>query len=169
MMVEKCYPDFCVNSVWDLTNEFYKNNNIKAVIFDIDNTLVTHTTKEPPEDVLKYFELLKANNIKYAIASNNNKQRVETFCKDLNVPYIYRAFKPRKAPLKKLAKYFDVPNQNICLVGDQLFTDMLGANRMGFVSVVVTALGENETGFVSFKRVFEKMIMKKYLKIKNQK
>ena len=65
MMVEKCYPDFCVNSVWDLTNEFYKNNNIKAVIFDIDNTLVTHTTKEPPEDVLKYFELLKANNIKF--------------------------------------------------------------------------------------------------------
>ena len=167
-MIEKCFPDYCVNSVWDLGNDFYKSNNIKAVIFDIDNTLVTHTTATPPEDVLEYFEFLKTNGIKYAIASNNNRQRVVAFCKDLNVPYIYRALKPRKAPLKKLAKYFDVPNENICLVGDQLFTDMLGANRMGFVSVVVTALGENETGFVSFKRIFEKMIMKKYLNEKNR-
>jgi len=162
-MIEKCYPKYCVNSIWDLTEEFYKDNNIKAVIFDIDNTLVTHTTKVPPKDVLEYFDFLKVNDIRYGIVSNNNKKRVEAFCKDLNVPYIYRAFKPRKAPLKKLQKEFDVPSQNICLVGDQLFTDMLGANRMGFVSVVVTALGENETGFVSFKRVFEKLIMKKYL------
>ena len=162
-MLKKCYPKYCVNSVWDLTLEFYQKNNIKAVIFDIDNTLVTHTTPEPPKDLLQYFEILQSNGIKYAIASNNSKNRVETFCKNLNVPYIYRAFKPRKAPLKKLAKLFCVPYQNICLVGDQLFTDILGANRMGFVSVVVTALGENETGFVSFKRVFEKMIMKKYL------
>ncbi len=161
-MIQKCYPKYCVNSIWDLTKEFYQSNNIKAVIFDIDNTLVTHTTPVPPKDVLDYFEFLKLNGIKYAIASNNSKSRVETFCKNLNVPYIYRAFKPRRAPLKKLAKQFDVPNQNICLVGDQLFTDMLGANRMGFVSVVVTALGKNETGFVSLKRVFEKMIMKKY-------
>ena len=161
-MIEKCYPKYCVNSIWDLTEEFYKNNNIKAVIFDIDNTLVTHTTKVPPKDVLEYFDFLKANAIRYGIVSNNNKKRVETFCKDLNVPYIYRAFKPRRAPLKKLMKEFNVPAQNICLVGDQLFTDMLGANRMGFVSVAVTALGKNETGFVSVKRVFEKMIMKKY-------
>ena len=87
-MLQKCYPKHCVNSIWDLTIEFYQSNNIKAVIFDIDNTLVTHTTPVPPEDVLRYFEFLKSNGIKYAIASNNSKSRVETFCKNLNVPYI---------------------------------------------------------------------------------
>ena len=61
-----------------------------------------------------------------------------------------------------MVKALDVPKENVCFVGDQVFTDMLGANRMGFVSVMVVALGENETGFVAFKRIFEKMVMNKY-------
>ncbi len=162
-MIKKCYPKYCVNSVWDLTKDFYQNNKIKAVIFDIDNTLVTHTTPVPSKDILDYFAFLNSNGIKYAIASNNSKKRVQMFCRELGVPYVYRAFKPRTAPLKRLAKQLAVPAKNICFVGDQIFTDMLGANKMGFVSVLVTALGKNETGFVSLKRVFEKMIIKKYL------
>ena len=161
-MIQKCYPDYCVESVRQLDEQFYKTNNIKAVIFDIDNILVTHTTATPPRDILDYFSRLEQWGIKFAIASNNKKQRVEHFCRNLGIPYVYRAYKPRRTPLKKLAAQLGTPCENICLVGDQLFTDMFGANRVGFVSVLVTALGENETGFVSFKRVFEKMIMKKY-------
>lgn len=161
-MIEKCYPDFCVTSVWQLDSEFYAKNDIKAVIFDIDNTLVSHKEMEPTEDVLKYFEFLKSQGIKYGIVSNNSAARVGSFCKNLGVPYAHRAFKPRKKHLKIVADSLGVDCKNICFVGDQVFTDMLGANRMGFVSVMVEALGENETGFVALKRVFEKMVMNKY-------
>lgn len=154
----------CVKTIYELDDQFYSANNIKAVIFDIDNTLVTHDTPTPPAELLEYFDKLEQWGLKYAIASNNKRSRVELFCKDLGVPYIHRAFKPRKAPLKKLVRYFDTDVSNVCLVGDQLFTDVYGANRMGFVSVLVTAVGEDETGFVSFKRIFERMLMKQYNK-----
>ncbi len=161
-MLEKCYPDFCVKSVWELDSKFYDENNIRAAIFDIDNTLVVHKEKEPTEEVLKYFEFLKSKGIKYAIVSNNKPERVDPFCKNLGIPYASNALKPRKKFLKKIAGELGTPCENICFVGDQVFTDILGANRMGFVSVNVEALGENETGFVAFKRIFEKMVMDKY-------
>ena len=167
-MIEKCYPDFCLGSIYDMDEAFLKENNIKAVIFDIDNTLVKHTEKKPNEKVLEYFSFLDSLGIKKAIISNNKKARVEFFCEGLNIPFAYRAYKPRKKPMAKLAGVLGVPAKNICFVGDQLFTDIFGANRMGFVSVAVTALGENETGFVAFKRIFENMIMKSYLKNKDK-
>ena len=163
-MIQKCYPKYCVKTIYELDRDFYSANNIKAVIFDIDNTLVTHDTPVPPSELLEYFEKLGQWGIKYAIASNNKRSRVELFSRDLGVPYIHRAFKPRKAPLKRLVRHFGIDAANVCLVGDQLFTDVYGANRMGFVSVLVTAVGEDETGFVSFKRVFERMLMKQYNK-----
>lgn len=167
-MIKKCYPDFCMDSVFSIDKDFYKKNNIKAVIFDIDNTLVKHTDKKPTKDVLEYFEFLDSIGVKKGIISNNKKERVELFCQGLDIPYEYRAFKPRKKPLKKLLSAFGVDAGSVLFVGDQLFTDIFGANRMGFVSVVVTAMGENETGFVAFKRIFENLIMKSYLKSKNK-
>lgn len=163
-MIEKCYPKYCVKSIYELDESFYISNGIKAVIFDIDNTLVTHDTPTPPVELLDYFAKLSQWGIKYAIASNNKRSRVETFCCNLGVPYIHRALKPLKRPLKRLQRYFGTDAGSVCLVGDQLFTDIFGANRMGFVSVLVTAVGEDETGFVSFKRVFERMLMKQYNK-----
>ena len=167
-MIKKCYPDFCMDSVFSIDKDFYKKNNIKAVIFDIDNTLVKHTDKKPTKEVLEYFAFLDSIGVKKGIISNNKKERVELFCQGLDIPYEYRAFKPRKKPLKKLLSAFGVDAGSVLFVGDQLFTDIFGANRMGFVSVVVTAMGENETGFVAFKRIFENLIMKSYLKSKNK-
>lgn len=159
-MIKKLLPDFTVKNVHVLDEKFYKDRGIKAVIFDIDNTLVAHTEPTPPEDVCEYFELLKKWGIKYSIVSNNTVERVDSFCKELGVPYYGKALKPRKKYLKKVVDEMGVFSKETALVGDQLFTDMWGANRMGFVSVLVTAVGEDETSFVSFKRRFEKKILK---------
>ena len=161
-MIEKCFPDFCISHISELDGDFYRANNIEAVIFDIDNTLVIHKELHPTDEVLKYFDFLKSRGIKYGIVSNNKKERVRPFCEGLGVPYAYRAIKPRKKHLKRIADELGVPHNRICFVGDQVFTDILGANRMGFVSVIVEALGENETGFVAFKRIFEHFVMNKY-------
>ena len=158
-MINKLLPDVMVKNVHCLDSEFYKKNNIKGVIFDIDNTLVAHTEPTPPEDVLEYFHLLKEWGIKYAIVSNNTHERVHSFCKDLGIPYYGKALKPRKKYLKKTASELGIKKNECALVGDQLFTDIFGGNRMGFLTVLVTAVGEDETGFVSFKRKFEKKIL----------
>lgn len=158
--MKKLLPDYCVANVSKLDEAFYKSNGIKAVVFDIDNTLVAHTEPVPPENVLEYFGFLKSIGIKYAIVSNNSMERVHSFCKDLDIPYYYKALKPRRKYLKKALSDLGISSGESALVGDQLFTDILGGNRMGMLSVMVTAVGEDETGFVSFKRKFERKILK---------
>ena len=160
-MTEKLLPDVTVKNVHMLDREFYEKNNIKGAIFDIDNTLVAHTEPTPPEDVLDYFEDLKNWGIKYAIVSNNSHERVHSFCKDLGVPYYSKALKPRKKYLKKTLGELGLKKEECALVGDQLFTDIFGGNRMGFLSVLVTAVGSDETIFVSFKRKLERKILEK--------
>ena len=168
-MFQKFYPHKMCKTVFDLDANFYSSNNIKAVIFDIDNTLVTHDTQVPPQEILDYFKNLTDMGIKVAIASNNHRKRVETFSKDTGYTYIWRAWKPFKKNLKRIAKEFAVAPCEICLVGDQIFTDIYGGLRMGFYTVLVTAVGENETKFVAFKRIFEKAVLKEYAKNHNEK
>ena len=163
-MFKRFYPDKTAENVFELDEKFYKQNGIRGVIFDIDNTLVTHPTITPPDEIKKYFEFLKNIGIKAAIVSNNYTERVEPFCKELNVPYIARAWKPFKKNLKTVLKEFSLKEKEVCLVGDQIFTDIYGGKRMKFFTVLVTAVGENETGFVAFKRIFEKMVMNEYFK-----
>ena len=157
--MKKLLPDICVANVAKLDESFYTANHIKAVVFDIDNTLVAHTEPEPPENVILYFDFLKSIGIKYAIVSNNTVERVESFCKNLGVPYYGKALKPRKKYLQKVLGEMNVTADESALIGDQLFTDILGGNRMGMYTVLVTAVGEDETDFVSFKRKFEKRIL----------
>lgn len=161
-MFERFYPHKTAKNVFELDADFYKNNGIKGVIFDIDNTLVTHDTVRPPREILDYFEFLNNMGIKYSIVSNNYKERVDLFCENLGIPYVARAWKPFKKNLKKICKLFNLSQSEVCLVGDQIFTDIYGGRRMKFYTVLVTAVGENETKFVAFKRIFEKAVMKEY-------
>lgn len=163
-MFEKFYPHITAQNVFELDEKFYTSNNIKGVIFDIDNTLVTHDTVKPTEEILSYFKFLENLGIKIAIASNNHKERVETFSKDLGYCYVPRAWKPFKKNLMRIKKEFNLPSDEICLVGDQIFTDIYGGRRMNFYTVLVTAVGKNETKFVAFKRVFEQAVMNEYHK-----
>jgi len=169
IMFEKFYPHCTAKNVFELNEEFYTSNNIKGVIFDIDNTLVTHDTQTPPKEILDYFKFLENLGIKYAIASNNYLERVESFSKDLGCTYVARAWKPFKKNLRRIMQEFELPSESICLVGDQIFTDIYGGLRMNFYTVLVTAVGKNETKFVAFKRIFEKAVMKEYLKKKAEK
>lgn len=161
-MMKKLLPDYTAANVDRLDKEFYEKNNIKAVVFDIDNTLVAHTEPKPPKNVTDYFCFLKSIGVKYAVVSNNKIDRVRSFCGDLGIPWYGKALKPRKKYIKKVFDEMGISPKYGCLVGDQLFTDIYGGNRMKLKTVLVTAVGEDETSFVSFKRRFEKRILMKY-------
>lgn len=152
-------PDFLIKDIYCIDINFLKEKNIKGIIFDIDNTLVGFTVAKPSERVIEFIKYLKKNNIKVSIASNNNKNRVGMFCDGLDVDYVWRAAKPLPFSLVKIAKRMNLKCKEIMLVGDQVFTDVWGANFLGMTSVMVDIIDTKETFTFKLKRALEKPIV----------
>ena len=152
-------PNYLLPSVFSIDDDFLEKNNVKAIIFDIDNTLVGFTVRYPTGEIKEYISSLINKGIKISIASNNNKERVSEFCKELNVNFIYRACKPLPFSLLKLCKNMGVKAKNTVLVGDQIYTDMLGANLCGMTSVMVDIIDTKENLTFKIKRALEKPVI----------
>ncbi len=154
-------PDYTYASVYDIEYDVLKEKGIKALIFDIDNTLASYDTTEPDEKLMSLFKRLISMEFKIYFLSNNNRSRVTTFAGGTEIPHRWRACKPLKVFIWRAMKQMKVTKDETALVGDQLFTDVLGANRTGVTSVLVQPVSlNNEDKFVAFKRRFEKMITK---------
>ncbi len=152
-------PDFLLKNVYSLTDEFLSKNHIKGIIFDIDNTLVGFTVEKPDERLKIFLNSLKQKGIKIAVASNNNRDRVSLFCEDLDIPFIWRACKPLPFSILKIARIMKLRCKHIALVGDQVFTDVWGANFCGMTSVMVDIIDTKETMLFKIKRALEKPII----------
>ena len=153
-------PDIFMDDIYTLDISGIKSKGIKAMIFDIDNTLVTYDDLHAPDYTRDFFAKLHGAGIKTYIISNNNKRRVKAFSDSMGEPYYAAALKPVKKYLKKACRNMGVSPENTALVGDQLFTDIYGGNRMGMLTILVKPISEKEVGFVKFKRNFERMILK---------
>lgn len=153
-------PDYFLKDVHCVDLDFLKSKNIKAVIFDIDNTLVGFTVAKPTPEIKEYIKTLTDNDIGVAIASNNNKERVSLFCEELNIPYSYRSCKPCGIVLKKLCKKMGVSPKYTALVGDQIYTDVWGANMCGMTSVLVDIIDTKENLTFRVKRALERPIVR---------
>ena len=165
-MFERFYPHKLAGNVFELGVDFYISQNIRGVIFDIDNTLVTHDTARPPKEIADYFRSLREAGIRCGVVSNNYAERVEPFCKDLGVPFISRAWKPFKKNLRAMQKTLSLDSKNICLVGDQIFTDTLGGNLFGVTTILLDPIKPESSARFKFKRRLERAVFKIY-KIKN--
>ena len=163
------YPNEYKDSVKDIDIEFLKRNNIKALILDVDNTLIDFY-RNITKGVAKWCEDLKKQGIKFCIVSNTNKKdKVEMVANELKIPYFYFAKKPFKCGLKKAIKLLDEKNENIAAVGDQIFTDVLGANRLKMFSILVKPIEEKDLLVTKIKRPLENLVINKYLKTKEVK
>ena len=159
-MFERLKPDMIINSIREFPLDKLVEMGIKGIVFDIDNTLVRASDKEPTLEVLELFDKLKGYGISYSIVSNNSIERVERFSKNLGVYYRHKALKPRRKYLRQAMNYMGTTPETTALVGDQLFTDIYGGNRMEFLTVFTLPLGESETRFVEFKRKLERLLLK---------
>lgn len=158
-------PKMQIKKITDITVEMLKDNNIKALILDSDNTLIT-LDKEPLEGIKEWINQIKQSGIKICIASNSIKhKKVEKVAKYLEIPYTYFSIKPTKLGLKRAKKILQVENnENIAEIGDQLFTDVLGANRMKMFSILTEPISEEKVKLNNLKRKLEKKILKKQAK-----
>lgn len=162
------YPNDYFKSVTDITYEYLNKNNIKGLILDVDNTLIDYDKNLSPE-IIKWVNELKKNNIKMFIVSNSNKKdKVAEVAKKLNLEYIYFGMKPLKRGFKIAKKKLELENEHIAAVGDQIFTDVIGANRMKMHSILVEPIKEKDILITLIKRPVENFIKKKYLKTKEE-
>lgn len=162
--LERFYPDFMYDSVHDIESDFFKKNNIRYVILDIDNTLVPYTVKTPTDKALSFLKRLDDEGIKYCFLSNNNEKRVELFNRDIGAMFRSRAKKPLLFGLKKVMTCMDAKEENTLLVGDQIFTDVWTGKRAGIKSMLVKPIEDKETLFFKFKRALEKIVLDEYRK-----
>lgn len=162
------YPKEYLNSVKDIDLNLLKKNNIKGLILDVDNTLIS-LDKKMPAGVADWAKNLKNEGIKICILSNSNKiNKVESVAKILEVPYIFFGKKPLKSGFLRAKKLLKLDNENIAVVGDQIFTDILGANRCKMYSILVKPIEEKDYFITRVKRPLEKFIIRRYEKMKRK-
>ena len=157
------YPKYYCDRVTDISIKFLKENNIKGLILDVDNTLLD-TDKKMVEGLLKWHDEIRANGIKTMIVSNSNKkEKLEYISGKLNIPYISFAVKPLKRGFIKAQKQLEIPFENLAAVGDQIFTDVICANRCKVFSILVKPIDEKDLLITKWKRPIEQKIIDKYL------
>ena len=148
-------PDLFVKSIFTMDIQWLKDRGIKGVLLDIDNTLITHKQKIPDEKVVELIKLFQKNDIQTAIVSNATKKRVDVFNEKLGLYAHYRAFKPsNRGFLKAMSKLRLIPEET-AVIGDQLFTDVRGGNKLGLTTILVEPLDVNEPISVRIKRGLE--------------
>lgn len=163
-MFRRFYPDYRFKTIKDIPDSFFADKGIKFAVLDIDNTLVPYTSPLPDETAIAFLERLKKEGIEYVFVSNNNWERVTTFCDGMDAYFIAKSGKPFIRNIKKVMKKFGAKKGNTVLIGDQVFTDVYAANRAGITSVMVDPIEAKETPFFGFKRAMEKVVLKNYYK-----
>ncbi|MBQ7266448.1 MAG: YqeG family HAD IIIA-type phosphatase [Firmicutes bacterium] len=158
-MFKFLYPKKYIKDITHLTPTLIKSLGKNTVIFDIDNTLVPYWVKTPDNKISAYFKELINNNITIAVLSNSREERSKVFCKEFNIPYVYRAGKPGTKGLKKLLKNIDKKPSECIIAGDQIFTDVWCGNKEGVYSVFVKKVSKKDELITAPKRPFENIIL----------
>ncbi len=159
-------PSLYELSIFDIDLDALSKRGIKGFIFDVDNTIVPYDTPLPDEKVKNWFKKLCDMGFVSYIASNNNKGRVEHFASELEIGFMPKAKKPLTKNLKKICKDMGVLPKETAMVGDQLFTDMLGGNMAGMFTILIEQISPIEGKFIKFKRIFERLILPKRKRVK---
>ena len=164
-MLKRFYPTDYKDSTYDIDFEALYKEGIRGVIFDIDNTLVPHGAPAD-ERALQLFAKLKEIGIHTCLISNNQLPRVKPFADAVGSMFIENAHKPSTKNYKKAMERMGTDAKSTLFVGDQLFTDVYGANRTGIPTVLVKPIHPKEEIQIVLKRYLEKIVLYFYMRNK---
>lgn len=157
-MLEEFYPKEYVDSTYSIDFEGLYERGFRSIIFDIDNTLVPHGMPAD-ERAIALLKRLEKIGYKVTMLSNNKEPRVKMFCDAVNAPYIYKAGKPNPQKYRQAYQAMGTDESNTLFVGDQIFTDVWGANRAGLYSILVKPIHPKEEIQIVLKRYLEKIVL----------
>lgn len=162
-MTKNLIPDLIVRSVYEITPILLENSGIKGVLVDLDYTLADRLTKEPEDAIIDWVKSLCEHNIKVSIISNNHQKRVDIFNKKLGLlNNIGGARKPFRKAFLNIATKMNLSPEKIAVVGDQIFTDVLGGNRVGMFTILVNATRKNTSFLYLLRHLLETPFIRKY-------
>ena len=147
-------PKLMTDELTDLTPELLRGRNIRLLMMDFDNTIVPYTTDVPTAEVSQWLEMMKASDIKLCVVSNSKRERVKFFCAKYGIDCITHAKKPFSKGIRECLARYDLGASVCALVGDQIYTDTLGANGCGVFSILVKAI-DNHNFWLKARHVLE--------------
>lgn len=162
-MPNKFAPDIFITSVFDLDLRMLKSRGISNIIIDIDNTLSKWGSAKPDSTVCDWIGNVRGEGFKICILSNSSNKRVETYCSGLDVLHVRNVRKPMKSSFINAMGLLCSDASNTCVVGDQIFTDIIGGNSCGLYTVLVAPIDKNEFFITRLIRKLEKLIINKAL------
>lgn len=157
-MANVFYPDAWKDSIHQIDFQKLYDQGYRGILFDIDNTLVEHGAPATPE-IIQFFENLRRIGLKSCVISNNKEPRVKSFADAVGCEYVFKANKPMKRGYLKGMEYMGTTVWNTVFVGDQLFTDVWGAKRVGIVSILTKPINPKEEIQIVLKRFLEYPIL----------
>lgn len=160
-MFQKFYPSEFADSSYDINYSDLYKKGYRGLIFDIDNTLVEHGA-DASERAIKLIKELKKIGFRICFLSNNKGERVKRFNKEIQENYIYKANKPSVKGYQKAMQLMNTTVKDTVFIGDQLFTDVYGANRTGLMTYLVKPIDKKEEIQIVFKRYLERIVLAAY-------
>ncbi|MBP1581097.1 MAG: YqeG family HAD IIIA-type phosphatase [Oscillospiraceae bacterium] len=137
------FPKKMVHRVTEISPQYLQEQGIHGLILDIDNTLTTHDNPIPSDGVARWLDTMRENDIQMIVLSNNHGPRVEPFAKILGLDYLAEGKKPLPSGFRRCAAALNMKREELCIIGDQIFTDVLGARCCGLTAVLVTAINNH--------------------------
>ena len=160
--MKKFIPTFYKHDIFSIDYNYLKSIGITNIIYDIDNTLAKEL-KSPDKSVIDLISRLKNDGFNICLLSNNNIFRVEPVGKILGVDYIHTAIKPKKTGFKKALLNMKCNADNTIMIGDQILSDIVGANRIGMRSILVDPISKKEAPWTKVRRPLEHVIKSKFI------
>ena len=147
-------PKIIVPALTDVSAQLLRSRGIKLLMLDFDNTIVPYTTSTPTPEMQAWLEAMVKSDVQLCVVSNSHKDRVKIFCAQYGIPCITHAKKPFSKGIRECLVKFEADPKACALVGDQIFTDTLGANCTGVTSILVKAI-DNHNIWLKLRHVAE--------------
>ncbi|MCI8683445.1 MAG: YqeG family HAD IIIA-type phosphatase [Lachnospiraceae bacterium] len=157
-MLAKFYPNEYLDSAYQIEYERLFREGYRGIIFDVDNTLVPHGAPAD-EAAKKLFARLKKLGYQCCLLSNNKEPRVKMFNDQVQVQYIFKAGKPKVSGYERAMELMGTDKSNTLFVGDQIFTDVYGANRAGIRTILTKPIHPKEEIQIVLKRYLERIVL----------
>lgn len=163
VMLKRFYPKDTATSSYDIDYKSLYESGKRGIIYDIDNTLVEHGA-DADRRAEELFAMLHKLGFKTCLLSNNDEERVKRFNRNIGTNYIYKAGKPAPKAYMRAIKLLDLKPDQVVFIGDQLFTDIYGANLLGIDNICVQPIDKHEEIQIVLKRKLEKIVYRSYRK-----
>jgi HAD superfamily phosphatase (TIGR01668 family) len=161
MSIDLLRPGRICGSILDVSLQELSRTGIKGIIIDIDNTLTEWHSPILPEGAAAWLEQAGREGIQLCFVSNNSARRARDVADKAGIPFVAKAQKPRRRSFKKAMEIMGTTPGQTAVIGDQLFTDILGGNRMGMLTILVTPISRREFFGTRLMRLVEAIFLRR--------